>query len=222
MAGPSTAALEDALDSLVDAGLVVERDDGSLVTTDDFESARRVYRDSYADIDDDAFRTTVADAFGVDESTAAARIDSGAVTREDLIAYLSLRSTLDDVDDERLATMATLVAELAPGSPVPESLTELDDESWPEFVEGDAVVTVWRHDCAPCDALKDDLDAVLSGLPADVAVAGIDGESAPEFRRAFDVDSAPAVCCFEDGELEAVVTGRHSPDTYHDRFEELY
>jgi len=232
MSGPSPAALEDALDSLVDAGLVEERDDGSLVTTAAFESSRRVYRDTYADASDAVFRSTVAEAFGVEESVAADRIDSGAVTRADLIAYLSLQSALDSaehsttdpVDDERLATMATLVAELSPGSPVPESLTELDDDSWRAFLDEhpDAVVTVWRHDCAPCAALKEDLEAVLSALPDYVAVAGIDGESAPAFRREAGVDSAPAFCCFRDSDCEAVVTGRRAPDTYADQFETLY
>ena len=230
MSGPSNAALEDALDALIDAGLVAERDDGGLGTTDAFESTRRVYRDSYAGVDDAVFRTTVADVFGVSESTAAERIDAGAITRDDLIAYLSLRSEFDGAgdatapDDERLATMATLVAELSPGSPVPEAVTELDDESWPAFLDDhpDAVVTVWRHDCAPCEALKADLDAVLSALPETVAVAGVDGESAPDFRRTFDVDTAPAVCSFRAGDLQDVTTGRQSPDTYADRFAAVY
>jgi thiol-disulfide isomerase/thioredoxin len=243
MSGPSNPALEDALDALIDAGLVAERDDGGLVTTDAFESTRRVYRDSYAGVDDAVFRSTVADAFGVSESTAAERIDAGAITREDLIAYLSLRAAFDNEgskipradgeagdgaatppDDERLATMATLVAELSPGSPVPDAVPELDDESWAAFLDDhpDAVVTVWRHDCAPCEALKADLDAVLSALPDSVAVAGVDGESAPDFRRTFDVDTAPAVCSFRDGALEDVTTGRQSPDTYADRFAAVY
>lgn len=235
MSGPSNAALEDALDHLVDAGLVDERDDGGLVTTAAFEATRRVYRDSYSGIGDDAFRQTVADVFGVDETTAAERIDAGTITRDDLIAYLSVRSALDSVesgsadnrtasDDERLARMATLVAELSPASPVPESVEELDDESWRAFLDDhpDAVVTVWRHDCAPCEALKDDLDAVLSALPDTVAVAGVDGESVPDFRRTFDVDTAPAVCSFRDGDLEDVTTGRQSPDTYAERFAAVY
>lgn len=224
MEGPSEAALEDALDRLVDAGLVAERDDGSLVTTEAFESTRRVYRDTYADADDATFRTTVADAFGVSESTAAEQIADGEITRDDLVAYLSLRSALDDVADEQLATMATLVAEISPGSPVPEELDELDDDSWRGFLDDhpDAVVTVWRHDCAPCDALKEDLDAVLSALPDGVAVAGVDGESVPDFRRTFDVDAAPAVCSFRGGDLEDVTTGRQSPDTYADRFADVY
>ena len=229
MSGPSNAALEDALDALIYAGFVAERDDGGLVTTEAFESTRRVYRDSYAGVDDAVFRTTVADAFGVNESTAAERIDAGAITREDLIAYLSLRAAFDSEgevtpDDERLATMAALVAEISPGSPVPDTVTELDDESWPAFLDDrpDAVVTVWRHDCAPCEALKAERDAVLSALPDTGAVAGVDGESVPDFRRTFDVDTAPAICSFRDGALEDVTTGRQSPDTYAERFAAVY
>jgi len=238
MADPSTAAPEDALDALVDTGIVDERDDGTLVTTDDFEATRRVYRDSYADVDDEVFRRTVADAFGVSESTAAERIDAGDVAREELIAYLSLRSALDSaeprspdsrpqsadaVGDERLATMAALLAEISPGSPVPEALTELDDD-WSAFLDDnpDAVVTVWRHDCAPCEALKANLDAVLSALPDGVAVAGVDGEAVPEFRQEFDVDAAPAICAFRAGDLADVTTGRQSPETYTDRFAAVY
>jgi len=231
---PSTDALETALDHLVDVGLVAEHD-GGLATTEDFEATRRVYRDTYADADDAVFRRTVADTFGVSESTAADRIERGAITREDLIAYLSVRSALDgaeprsedsqpEVDDERLATMATLVAELSPGSPVPEELRELDDDSWGAFLEEhpDAVVTVWRHDCAPCEALKADLDAVLAARPDGVAVAGVDGESVPTFRRRVGLDTAPAVCSFRDGECEDVTTGRQSPETYADRFAAVY
>lgn len=216
--------LDSALDDLIDAELVAERDDGTLVTTESFESTRRIYRDSYVDADESVVVRTVADVFGVDEDAAAARLDDGEVTREGLIAYLSLRSLLDGVAAERLAVMASLVAELSPGSPVPEGVDSLGDDEWPAFLDAspDAVITVWRHDCAPCSALKEDLDEVLSSLPDRVAVAGVDGESVPEFRRAFDVDTAPAVCCFRDGDLAATVTGRQSPSAYAGRFDDVY
>ena len=227
MGGPSEAALESALDRLVAAGVVDERDDG-LVTTERFESARRVYRDTYADADDARFRRTVAETFDVPESMAAERIDAGDVTREGLIDTLSLRAVLDDdgvvVDGETLAAMATLVGEITPASPVPDALVELDDGEWPAFLDEHpaAAVTVWRRDCAPCEALKGDLDAVLDALPDGVAVAGVDGESVPDFRRTFDVDAAPAVCCFRDGDLVTAVTGRESPPTYADAFDEAF
>jgi hypothetical protein len=218
---------EAALDDLIEAGLVDERPDGTLVATEDFESTRRIYRDTYADADEAVVVGTVVDLFDVDEATAAARLDDGEVTREELIAYLSLRSILDDVDDvddERLAVMAGLAARISVGSPVPDAVEALDDDEWAAFLDdaADAVITVWRHDCAPCTALKTDLDDLLSALPDGVAVAGVDGGSVPDFRRAFGVDTAPAVCCFRDGDLVATVTGRKSPADYADRFDEVY
>jgi thiol-disulfide isomerase/thioredoxin len=215
---------EAALDDLLDAGLVDERPDGTLVATEDLESTRRIYRDTYADADESVVVETVVDLFDVDEETAAKRLDSGELTREELIGFLSLRSLLDDADDERLAVMAALVARISTGSPVPDAVETLDDDEWEAFLDDhpDAVVTVWRHDCAPCEALKTDLDEVLAALPDRVAVAGVDGEAVDGFRRAFDVDSAPAVCCFRDGDLVATVTGRKAPSDYADRFDEVY
>ncbi|GAB6861590.1 thioredoxin domain-containing protein [Haloplanus litoreus] len=222
--GPSEAALESALDRLVETGIVDERPDGTLVTTEEFEAARRVYRDTYANADDAQFRRTVAETFGVSETTAADRIDDGTVTREDLIVTLSLRAVLDGTDDERLATMTALVGEITPASPVPEGVRTLDDEEWEAFLADhrDGVVTVWRRDCAPCDALKDDLDAVLDALPDGVAVAGVDGEAVPDFRNAFDVTTAPAVCCFRDGDLVTAVTGREPPSRYAEAFADCF
>lgn len=215
---------EAALDDLIDAGLVDERSDGTLVATDDLESTRRIYRDSYADADAEVIVDTVADLFDVNEATAAERLDDGELTREEVIAYLSLQSVLDDVGEERLAVMAALVAQISTGSPVPDAVETLEDDEWEAFLDAnpDAVVTVWRHDCAPCEALKGDLDSVLASVPDGVAVAGVDGEAVPEFRRAFDVDTAPVTCCFRDGDLAATVSGRQRPSTYADRFDELY
>lgn len=215
---------EAALDDLIDAELVDERPDGTLVATEEFESTRRIYRDTYADADEAVVVETITDLFDVDESTAAARLESGEVTREELIAYLSLQSHFDDVGDGRLAVMAALTAQISTGSPVPEGIDALDDDEWAAFLEDapDAIVTVWRHDCAPCEALKTDLDEIRSALPDGVDVAGVDGEAVPEFRRAFDVDSAPAICCFRDGDLVATVTGRKSPADYAERFDDVY
>ncbi|WP_338741961.1 thioredoxin family protein [Haloplanus salilacus] len=215
---------EAALDDLIDAGLVDERSDGTLVATEEFESTRRIYRDTYADADETVVVETVTDLFDVDEATAEARLESGEVTREELIAFLSLRSLLDDVGDGRLAVMAALAAQISTGSPVPEEIEELDEGEWEPFFDdaSDAVITVWRHDCAPCEALKGDLDEIFAALPDHVAVAGVDGEAVPDFRRTFDVDSAPAVCCFRDSYLVETITGRKSPADYADRFDDVY
>ena len=216
---------EAALDALIAAGAVDEAEDGTLSTTPEFEDARRVYHDSYVDADDAVLRGTVADLFGLDPDEAAARVDDGSVTREEVVAYLSARSFLDDPPEPTtLAVMAHLLVEIGPGSPVPPSLRELSDDEYREFLddEPDAFVTVWKQFCDPCEATKAVLDDVLAALPDGVAAAGVDGEAVPEFCREFGVDAAPAFCLFRDGELAEAYTGRGRPERLAERFTAVY
>ncbi|MFC6988220.1 thioredoxin family protein [Haloplanus sp. GCM10025708] len=171
------------------------------------------------------FRAAIAELFDVDRETAAERIDREGVTREELVAYLAVQSYLDDPPDrDTLAHMAAVMVELGPGSPVPEPLPVLDDDTYESFLADhpNSLLSVWTHGCSPCDAMKDDLDAVLSALPDGVAAAGLDGESAVEFRREFEVDAAPTMLLFRDGRLEATMAGRHSPEALEDAFADVY
>ncbi|MFC7097575.1 thioredoxin family protein [Halobaculum marinum] len=208
---PDTEAL---LDRLIDVGAVREDDDGTLHVSAALHDIVDLYAQSYGDLPEQEFTEAVADAFGLDYSEAVRRIDEQGVTRDEFVAYLSLRAHFEDEGEpvpgpvER-ATMAQIVTEIAPATPVPQAMDELADDEVEAFLAANdrAVVFVWRLRCHPCDQMKDEIEATLSALPDDVAVAGIDGEEAPDFRRRFDVDSAPAVVCVADGEAVAVETG---------------
>jgi hypothetical protein len=212
---------EAVVDDLVAAGVLAATDEG-LHLTDEFHAAKGVYDDSYET--DERVRETVADLFGVDPEGERAR----AVTADELAALLALRSFLDDPPPvEALAVAAGVVAGVGPSSPVPETLREVDDDSWRDAVDGgdgDAVLTVWKRHCEPCDAMKADLDAVLAELRAvaDVPVAGLDGEACPGFCRDAGVNAAPAVVCVRDGEVVEAVTGRRSPEALADLFADVY
>ncbi|MFC7070933.1 thioredoxin family protein [Halobaculum lipolyticum] len=213
---PDTEAM---LDRLIDVGAVREDDDGSLHVSAALHDIVDLYEQSYGDLPEREFTEAVADAFGLEYSEAVARIDEQGVTREEFVAYLSLRAHFEDEgepvpDPVERATMAAIVTEIAPATPVPQAMRELADDEVDEFLAANdrAVVFVWRLRCDPCDRMKADIEATLESFPADVAVAGIDGEAAPGFRRRFDVDSAPAVVCVADGEATAVETGYRSPE----------
>ena len=217
---PDPAAV---VDGLVAAGVLGETDGGDgLYLTDEFDATRAVYADSYRDEPESVVRETVAELFGV--APVGERAES--VSREELVAVLSLQSHLSDPPPlDRLALAAGVVTEVGTVSPVPASMTELEDGSWHEFTgDTSAVVTVWKRHCEPCDELKTDLDEVRSALRAvsDAPVAGVDGEACPDFCRATGVNAAPAVCCFRDGELVEAVTGRRSPSVYAELFEDVY
>jgi thioredoxin-like negative regulator of GroEL len=110
--------------------------------------------------------------------------------------------------------MAAVVTGLDPETPVPEDIPTLTDESYRAFVADHdrAIVTVWKHHCDPCEAMKDELDDILERIPDGVAVGGIDGEECTDFRSAYGVDAAPAMILFADGELSEGFTGRATPE----------
>ncbi|WP_079890735.1 thioredoxin family protein [Halococcus agarilyticus] len=208
---------EALLDALVEGGVVsVDPETTTVTTTTEFEDTRAVYHDTYADSSIERFHGSVAEVFGLDSPEAAAeRIDELGVTREEFVAFLAIDAHLDRSPSTAiLARMARVVRELGPGTPVPEGVVELDDESYEGFVSSHdrAIVTVWKHHCDPCETMKDDLDAILAAVPDDVAVGGLDGESSPEFRRVSGIDAAPAMALFENGELREGFTGRATPD----------
>ena len=216
---------EAALDRLIDEGIVEEDEEGRLTTGEEFEHTRRVYHDTYAGSDRERLAETLAHVFDTDVESAGQYVDENDVGPDDLIAYLSLQSELDPIPGRgTLAVMAALVMEIGPGSPVPDRLTELDDESYEAFLaeHPDAVVTVWKTGCHPCDAMKEDIDEIVDRLPEGVAIAGVDGESVPSFRLEYGVDSAPATLVFREGELVESLSGRRSPVALEGVFGAVY
>ncbi|KTG21035.1 thioredoxin family protein [Haloferax profundi] len=219
------ATPETALDTLVAAGAVDEAPDGTLTTSDEFEKTLAIYHDIYGAVSKEEFHDTVVELFGLDPENVEAQLDEHDVGREDVVAYLAAQSFLDvPVGQDLLVVMAGLLVEISPSSPVPAELTELDDDSYESFLDEnpDAVVTVWRRNCAPCDAMKEDLDAIFDTVPEGVAIAGVDGEAVGDFCRAFDVDAAPSLLWFRDGDLKEHESGRQSPDAISDVFDRVY
>ena len=218
---------EDRYEFLVDQGVFVETEDGRVAVTEAFDATKRVYHDSYADIDDVTFHETVADLFDISVADARDRVRTLNITRQELIAYLALRSHLEDrdvtVDGSDLVAMAGMVADVTPVSPVPDDTVELTDD-YEEFLADnpDAVVFVWKLHCAPCEAMKGELDEVLGLVPEDVAVAGVDGERVDAFRRQFDVSAAPATVAFAGGDHHETLESRREPSRLAELFDAAY
>lgn len=229
MSGADDTATDERYELLLDTGVLVEEDTG-LAVSESYDAERGVYHDTYADADDETFHGTLADLFDMTVEEAAERAAELGITREELVAYLSLRGYFKrqapdtEVSHDELLHLAAIVAGVSAVSPVPDAMPELGDEDYAAFLEEhpDAVLFVWRLHCEPCDAMKADIDEILDRVPDGVAVAGIDGESVTDFRREFDVDAAPATLTFADGELVECVTGRGTPDQVAALFDEAF
>jgi len=217
---------EAYIDTLLEEDVLVHDEvSDELATGEDFQGHLEVYLDTYMESDDEEFHETLAEVFDLPSAEAAAeRADELEVTREELSVFLTLRARLEDASVEDLGQMAAIVTEVDPQSPIPEQVHPVDDDSYGDFLaEHDrAAVTVWKRGCAPCDGMKEDLDEILERLPDDLAVAGLDGEACPDFCASQEVNTAPAVVFFEDGERLDVVSGRTSPEPLADRAVELY
>ena len=217
---------EARLDYLIDHGVLVEESDGGIYATGEFQATLEVYEDSYYDEPHDTFVETVASVFDLDPELAAERIEETGMTREELATFLALRSHLDDPERTRdeVALMAAMVVGVEPASPVPGSLTEVDDEGFETYVDerGDVVVFVFQRNCGPCDGLKEDLPTILAAAPDGVSFAGIDGDDAPEFRRSNEVSVAPTTLVFADGDRKAKIEGRKSAETLIETFDAVY
>jgi len=215
---------EERLDALESEG-VVSADGDEVTLTLQFESTRGIYHDSYMDVDEAEYHRAVADVFGIDPDDAADRIEELGVTREQFVALLALNSHVEGeyslVDRSHMAMMVT---DIAPPSPVPDDIVGIDDDGYEAFLDEHerAAVTVWKRFCDPCDRLKDELSETDSAFPDDVAVAGIDGEATPRFRREFGVEAAPSVLLFEAGEKRNTLRGYHSPDDIADACADVY
>jgi len=192
--------------SFLEAAGVVQVHDDEVTTSAAFEDTRTIYADSYAEgeVSESELVDTVVQLFDVDEETARERIESGEVSRHGVVTYLSLQSFLDrSLPRGTLALLADMVAQVGFGSAVPERMEELTDETYADFLAdaGDALVFVWKYPCDPCRDMKGEIPALLERLPEDIAVAGVDGEEVVDFRREFQVEAAPEVLAFADGEL---------------------
>lgn len=217
---------EACLEFLVDRDVLVEDEQG-VRTTLEFEDTRGVYHDSYADEDEATIRETVADLFDLTEEEAARRMEELDVTRDEVVTYLSLRSFLDaDLSNAALGVAAGIVTEVTPESPVPQAMPELDDADFESFVDeaGDAVVFVMQRYCEPCRAIKKNLGELRAATPDRVAFAGVDGDSEDvmELRREYDVEAAPTMLMFADGELAASYRGWKSVDAYREAVADVY
>lgn len=214
---------EERLEILEEEGIITVHDDETVTLTIDFESTRGIYHDSYADVDEAEYHQAVSDVFGIDVETVPEQLEELDVTREQFIALLAVNSHVDgEYPLPERARIAMMVTDLAPPSPVPEPIEEIDDESYEAFLEEHdrAAVTVWKRFCTPCRRIKDELDETRAALPD--AVAGIDGESTPEFCGTFGVEAAPSVLLFEDGELVESLRGYQRLESIEDACTAVY
>lgn len=200
------------VDALIERGVLVEADSGTLSTTPTFEETRSIYYDTYMTVSEETFVNSVGDVFELERDITAERIEELGITREQFITYLALHSHIDDTPARpELAAMARIATEVGMNA-VPPNVPHIDDHAAFLAEHGDVMLVVWSYPCSPCAEMKAELDEIRAAVPDGVEFVGIDGSEAPDLRREFNVEAAPTILLFRDGDHVESHRGYHSPD----------
>lgn len=123
------ASPETTFKTLIAAGVVDGVPDGTLSTMVGFEKMLIVYYDIHGAVSTEGFYRTISELFGVAPENVEARLDEFGVARADVVVYFVAKSFLDaSVGQDLLLAITDLFVEIAPSSPVPDALDELDGD----------------------------------------------------------------------------------------------
>lgn len=202
---------EGFLDALADAGVI---DDGpDLTLTADFQGELEVLEACFRELDREELRSTVEGATG-SAAEADALLDVAGEHPSILAEYVALSRETPLAHGERLRALAVFDSfrDPPPDAGAPDAFLPVSGERLPLLVSlhHRAVVYVWRHDCPPCDLMREDLDDLLDAPPEDLALFAVYGpECAARLHELYDVPGGPATLFFLDGKVDARLYGAH-------------
>lgn len=203
---------EHLLRTLVESGVVDHRDDG-LGLTDAFGRGVERREARFRDLDPDELRSELSaigagvavDAFLGTGSTAPALAAEYAEVAD--------RTGLDHSQRLRVLSMLDTLRTAPPDEGAPEAFVPVSGERLPFHValHDKAVVYVWRHDCPPCEAVRDDFDDLVdASARPDVGRFAVYGpDSAARLSELYDVAGGPVTLFFHHGVVDARLYGAH-------------
>lgn len=210
MAG--TARTEEMLDRLVDDGVIDHGDDGRLVLTDGFRDRRHACRTELEAMDEDEYESTL-DEFLSAVDRAVDVVDRDTVA--DAVAVGRTCESLDRADCLVVALSLDRFDEPPRTDGVPDGFLPIRGREVGTFLQQNhaAIVYFWREDCAPCDLVREKLEALLDEgtIPAETGLVAVYGPNSPTLlREEFEVGIAPTVLFCSDGSPDSRLIGDSS------------
>ncbi|NHN42919.1 thioredoxin family protein [Halorubellus sp. JP-L1] len=202
------------VESLVDADVLVPAEAGEFSLAPAFRQTVESYRDQCTRRVLDALETRFDRS--IDDSSIDSVDDSAARFAAQLCA---LGDHLEDVSFEQAVSAGFVVNQVVEGpfreDGVPDGFVPIAGRQLGvvEAVCDRAIVYVWRHDCDPCDTMRETLESLLSGFTDDVARFAIYGPDAARYLHdTYDVQGGPATLFVADGGIESRLYGAHYED----------
>lgn len=197
----------DLLDRLRDAGvLVTDGDDVRL--SEPFEETMATYRER---VEDGNAAETLRDAARADlDEPRMSTLVRAAEEEEDVAAqYLALEDHTDEPVYGTFVTAANLLDWLDRGPPesdgAPDQFMSIHADRLPAFLAlaRNAIVFIWRDDCAPCEMVRSDFEDLFDHPPDDIALLGVYGPENPQLlRERYDVGGGPTTLFVRDAEVD--------------------
>lgn len=215
---------EATLERLIEAGVLVETDDGGSITLDPgFVETRTHYLEVASDLDDEALERTLAS--DVDGS---ARLPNDRRERVEMLAScLAVGDHVEDLPDAHRLQLLSVLDGFSDPHPrdegAPEAFVAVTGDQLKSFLRTSkrAVVYVWRDDCPPCEVTAEDLSELFPDSPDDLALLAVFGPDYPDVMDAFGVVGAPTILFVLDGAVDARLQGPQYPEVIENEVETL-
>ena len=106
----------------------------------------------------------------------------------------------------------------------PEGFIPIDGEDLPMLLKvfGLSIVYIWREDCPPCDAVRDEYEVIAEALPEEVTRFAVYGpKSAELLYDEYDVEGAPVSLFMRGADVDVRHVGIHDRNTILNEAETL-
>lgn len=214
---------EALFDALV-AGDVVAVVDDDVVLTDRFD--RRASEAAERLAADEAERLALAGEVCGSEDLGRRFLEEIEDPARLLGTYETVRSFLDGVPPAEYVRVLCVLDGLVRGRPpadgAPETfLPVAGDMVAPiSFLHPCVLVYVWKHDCDPCDVLRETFEDFPGGLPEPVLPIAVYGPDSQDLLRdRFDVHLAPTTLFMKDGRVDSRLMGAHDASLYRNELD---
>jgi thiol-disulfide isomerase/thioredoxin len=200
---------ESILAKLTEYGIVEPSDDGIRVTERLEEEMRRQRRSRSDRIEEDIVGL-------VGELTASRLSDE---EKTELLAIWDALAVEDGAisDEERrkLLVVVDSLLQSPPAAGAPDGFLPIRGNRLAFFagIYQHSVAYVWKHDCDPCDAMRENLEEVFDDPDTDVMKFAVYGpDSASFLQDTYDVAGAPTLLYLAEGTVDVRLVGLRSPD----------
>lgn len=215
---------EALMSDLLDSGVIeTDPDHDGVYLTEPFEKTiQRIRNTSQSEITDGVSPAV----FDAHEETIEGLCEIEGCEEHIGPEFLALAEFMDGAETDRLLNVAVVVNQFTPEFPPADGCP---DQFIP--IHGDridliarifrhVIVYVWRHECPPCDLVRQDLDDIVteSNTPL-IAVYGPDW--AERLKDRYDVDGGPTTLFFIDGEIDMRLQGAYPKETLQSVLEEF-